>query len=132
MQRKLLQVILLINILFQSCKKQANIDTDTAKPLIDIESPTPNTAYPAATGDCHIEFTANDDVALAGVVVNVTNAAGVNYYSNSLTISGKTYLFHDHLVANSINTITPFYLKIDVIDKKGNVETKTILFNLKP
>jgi hypothetical protein len=71
-------------------------------------------------------------VALAGVVVNVTNAAGVNYYSNFLTISGKTYLFHDHLVANSINTITPFYLKIDVIDKKGNVETKTIPFNLKP
>jgi Domain of unknown function (DUF4625) len=114
-----------------SCTKPS-VENDTTKPTIEIVEPTPNGTFPALTGDCHMEFELSDDVELGGVTVNVTNAVGTNYYTNSLDISGKTYDYHDHLVVTGITAITPFTVKIEVFDKKGNKETKTVSFNLKP
>jgi hypothetical protein len=127
-----LRFLIFIAILtFNSCSKHTP-QIDTTNPTIDIVGPTINETFPALTGDCHMEFTASDNVELAGIVVNITNAASTNYYSNSLTIHSKTFDYHDHLVVTGITSITPCTLKIEVFDKSGNKETKTVPFYLKP
>jgi hypothetical protein len=124
-------ILFLLGSLFITCKKQS-AEIDSTAPTIVIDDPTVNDTYPALTGDCHMEFTASDDVQLSGIAVNVTNAAGVNYYSNSLTIHTKTHDYHDHLVVNGVTSVSPFILKITIIDKSGNTLNKTIPFYLKP
>jgi hypothetical protein len=124
-------LFLLSSLLFTACKKQSE-EIDINAPTIDIDDPTPNDTYPSLTGDCHMEFTATDDVELSGILVNITNMAGTNFYSNSLTIHSKTYDYHDHLVVTGITSVTPFILKITVTDKSGSTVNKTIPFYLKP
>jgi hypothetical protein len=113
------------------CKKHSP-EIDTTAPTIELDSPTPNDTYPSLTGVCHMEFKAIDNVELSGISVNVVNATGVNYYSNSLTIHTKMHDYHDHLVVSGITSITPCILKIVVTDKSGNTTNKMIAFNLKP
>jgi hypothetical protein len=122
--------ILSLCITFFGCKKSNDIDAHA--PEIEIESPIQNSIYPALTGDCHMEFTATDDVELEGIAVNITNAAGANLYINNLTVHTKSHDYHDHLVTPNITSITSCTLKIVVTDKVGNATTKTVAFNLKP
>lgn len=123
-------LLLLINII-NSCKK--NADTiDDIPPTITLVEPTPNDTYASLTGDCHVEFSAGDNINLDGVIVNITNFYGANVYTNSIKINGKEYDFHDHLVVAGLISTTAFTLKIEVIDKAGNKETKMIPFFLKP
>ncbi len=124
-------LFLVCSLEFTACKKQV-AEIDITAPTIDIEHPTPNDTYPSLTGDCHMEFTATDDEELSGIIVNVTNASGTNFYSNSLAIHTKIHDYHDHLVVTGITSVTPFILKITVIDKSGNAANKTIPFYLKP
>jgi hypothetical protein len=114
-----------------ACKKEITV-VDTTAPKVEIESPIQNNIYPSLTGDCHVEFTTQDDVELRGIAVNITNTAGASYYSNNLTIFSKSYDFHDHLVVSGITSVTPCTLKIEVTDKSGNTTIKTLPFNLKP
>ncbi len=116
--------------IFFGCKKSNNIDAHS--PEIEIESPIQNNLYSSVTGDCHMEFTASDDVELEGIAVTITNPSGVNLYTNNLTIHTKSHDYHDHLVTPGITSITPCTLKIVVTDKVGNATTKTVTFNLKP
>jgi hypothetical protein len=114
-----------------ACKKTSDVN-DTTPPTIEIIEPTPNETFPALTGDCHMEFNASDDVELSGIIVDVINAAGTNFYTNSLSIRNKTYEYHDHLVLSGITSVTPFTLKITVIDKSGNTTKKDVPFKLRP
>jgi hypothetical protein len=132
MNKNINQLFLFLLIIgFIGCKKHTP-EIDITAPTIEVDSPTTNITYPSLTGDCHIEFTAIDDTELYGISVNIVNANGVNYYSNSLTIHTKTHDFHDHLVVSGITGIVPCTLKIVVTDKNGNTTSKNIPFNLKP
>jgi hypothetical protein len=132
MKRKIISpIIVLVLITIFACKKELNA-VDNYAPKIEIESPIQNNIYPSLTGDCHVEFTTSDDIELRGIAVNITNAAGVSYYSNNLSVFSKSYDFHDHLVVPGLTSTIPCTLKIEVTDKSGNNTIKTVAFNLKP
>jgi hypothetical protein len=114
-----------------ACKKEITA-VDTIAPKVEIESPIQSNIYSAIAGDCHMEFKTTDDIELRGIAVSITNATGVIYYSNNLTIFSKSYDYHDHLVVSGITSTTPCTLKIEVTDKSGNTTIKTVAFNLKP
>jgi hypothetical protein len=128
--KKHFAVLLLLVFSLAACKKQSEVDN--IAPTIEIDTPTQNATFPALTGDCHIEFKASDDVELSGIAVNITNAAGTNFYTNSLTIHSTVYDYHDHLIVTGLTSITPFTLKIIVTDKSGNTVNKIIPFFLRP
>ncbi len=120
--------ILSFALLNNSCKKSQDLNG----PVITMAEPSPGDEFSMGADECHIEFSVTSDAELDDLSVTVTNASGVNYYTNEMKVDRKSYDFHDHFFANGITALTPFTLKIMVTDKNLKKDTKTVNFFLKP
>lgn len=123
-QKLLFLTVLVIALLFNSCKKE-----DTP-PQIVLEEPTEGMVV---SGEVHIHGKVTDED-LHNLNITVTkDADGSELFTFSKHWHGKSeYDIDEHFTATDITGETPVTLSIEVEDGLDQITTKTVKFKIKP
>jgi len=123
-----LALMALLAFNFNACKK----DDDTEKPTLAIIEPLAgDTLYLSQDPEIHVEFTAADNEELHEVVVELKDAEGNSFLSNTEDVDQKTFSFHEHVMPDIAAGIE-FTLRIEANDHSGNSTEQELRFYVVP
>lgn len=131
MKKNSLFLILGIIVFFTACKKTEH---DETKPTISISEPMINDTISLAVEDSvHLMISAADNDVLHEMTIRIYNNTNTLVYSATPTVHDlKVYSFHEHYKPTNILGVTAFTLKVTAVDHHENIETKSVLFYVKP
>lgn len=124
-------IALLLTAGLCACNKSTIVSR--TKPVITITEPAPNDTSSIAMEDSvHIMAGIIDSTGLHDVIVNITDSAGRNVFTDSQSVSTKAYTYHEHFHPDTVTRLLSYTLKVAASNHNGDTSSQTVRFYVKP